>query len=234
MFALCNEVILPGNNHDPTYINLPVLRIITMECGVMGRKRTGRNWWKLHLIWGCSLKRTLPPKLQPPLPLDKTPPQNSKIVYSFMYLILIQEIYWISKLQNKIHWGIEWNNVVHHVMLLCCQMLWFYHLCVTGPSKRSSRRETRWHSRTSNHSSPPSIIRHPPTHRSPDPCRPAGTVTVDRLNPCMTHPCSCPRRCGGGPPAPRTWAWRTRPPLLVRLGDSSKVCSDAKVSLDIC
>lgn len=29
-----------------------------------------------------------------------------------MYLILIQEIYWISKLQNKIHWGIEWNNVV--------------------------------------------------------------------------------------------------------------------------
>lgn len=74
----------------------------------------------------------------------------------------------------------------------------------TGPSKRSSRRETQWHSRTSNHSSPPSIIRHPPTHRSPDPCRPAGTVTVDRLNPCMTHPCSCPRRCGGGPPAPRT------------------------------
>lgn len=112
MFALCNEVILPGNNYDPTYINLPVLRIITMECGVMGRKRTGRNWWKLHLIWGCSLKRTLPPKLQPPSPLDKTPPQNSKIVYSFMYLILIQEIYWISKLQNKIHWGIEWNNVV--------------------------------------------------------------------------------------------------------------------------
>lgn len=119
----------------------------------------------------------------------------------------------------------------NHVMLLCCQMLWFYHLSVTGPSKRSSRRETRWHSRTSNHSSPPSIIRHPPTHRSPDPCRPAGTVTVDRLNPCMTHPCSCPRRCGGGPPAPRTWVWRTRPPLPVRLEDSSKVCSDAKVSL---
>lgn len=107
-------------------------------------------------------------------------------------------------------------------------MLWFYHLSVTGPSKRSSRRETRWHSRTSNHSSPPSIIRRLLTHRSPDPYRPAETETVDRPNPCMTRPCSCPRRCGGGPPALRTWALRTCPPLLVRLGYNSKVCSNPK------
>lgn len=41
MFVLCNEVIFFGNNYDFIYINLLVLRIIIMECGVMGRKRIG-------------------------------------------------------------------------------------------------------------------------------------------------------------------------------------------------